>query len=267
MSYLKLPLNKGQFTIIDKEDFERVNKYKWYAQYDHDSRNYYAIRIEKGTRYYLAYLILNKIPDVTTGLTIDHINRNPLDNRKENLRVINQSQQNINQRIRRTNKSGKIGVRFDYSSNSWRSTWRESGKQKSKSFSILKYGEDKAYLKAIKYREKIEKQIPDYIEALCLDRDNNHISNSVNLDNIEICNIKLLCKRKVNIRNKVGVNGVTFEESENRWICTWRENKIPKKKCFTVGTKENPTYEIAKENAINFRRKIESDLLNTKNIK
>ena len=44
------------------------------------------------------------------GMTVDHINRNPSDNRPENLRLANRSQQNINQSGSR-GKSGIRGVR------------------------------------------------------------------------------------------------------------------------------------------------------------
>lgn len=45
---------------------------------------------------------------IPAGMQIDHINRRPADNRITNLRLVTQSQNNINSR--RTNQSGHVGV-------------------------------------------------------------------------------------------------------------------------------------------------------------
>lgn len=78
-------LNHNQTTIINKEDYHLICGYKWRA-IKSSSGKYYAVsqfydkKSKKVIRVYMHRLILNP-----TGMT-DHINRNSLDNRKENLR-------------------------------------------------------------------------------------------------------------------------------------------------------------------------------------
>jgi len=50
---------------------------------------------------------------------IDHINKNPLDNRIENLRECNQSQNNWNQGVKVTNKSGHKGISWSARDKRW----------------------------------------------------------------------------------------------------------------------------------------------------
>lgn len=57
---------------------------------------------------------------ITGKKNIDHKNRNPLDNRKINLRDATPSQQVQNQPVRKTNTSGFIGVRFCKNIQKWR---------------------------------------------------------------------------------------------------------------------------------------------------
>lgn len=82
----KIPLHgkhgKGQYAIIDDEDYLEVSKYRWHLQ----SRGYAAVTRKSGgvTRLILMHrLIANTPPHLHT----DHINHNKLDNRKANLRV------------------------------------------------------------------------------------------------------------------------------------------------------------------------------------
>lgn len=48
--------------------------------------------------------------DIPKGLTLDHINRNMFDNRRENFRLLTPAEQNRNQRTPKTNTSGHVGV-------------------------------------------------------------------------------------------------------------------------------------------------------------
>lgn len=88
----EIPLTKGLVTIIDDEDFERVNKYKWHLLLRNTRRTSYATRSSEvgGTKktVYLHRFILN----ASNGLQVDHINGNGLDNRKSNLRLVTHSE-------------------------------------------------------------------------------------------------------------------------------------------------------------------------------
>lgn len=50
---------------------------------------------------------------------VDHINRNRADNRKQNLRCCDRSENMRNRSLQRTNTSGVAGVYFDKERNKW----------------------------------------------------------------------------------------------------------------------------------------------------
>ena len=77
----KIKLNKGYFALVDNEDFEFLNKSNWSVNYG------YAVRLPyKGREARMHRLILGLIKN--DGKVTDHINRNRLDNRKCNLRIL-----------------------------------------------------------------------------------------------------------------------------------------------------------------------------------
>jgi hypothetical protein len=95
MSVLKN--GENYHSIIDFEDGEKVKKYSW-----HITSGYLGTAIvDNGKRkeLFLHNLIMNKLTFEGKGQleTVDHINRNRLDNRKKNLRIISQSEQLLNQ--------------------------------------------------------------------------------------------------------------------------------------------------------------------------
>jgi hypothetical protein len=84
--------------IVDKDNYEEVSKYSWHRI----SNNYIATSFnhdQKRKSLYLHNLVMNRHDFLGKGQaqSIDHINRNGFDNRKENLRLLSQSDQNMNQ--------------------------------------------------------------------------------------------------------------------------------------------------------------------------
>jgi len=102
--------------LINKEDFVKIKDYTW-----HYSANHYishGLQIDnKKKELYLHNFIMGRLdfPGKGTKESIDHINRNGLDNRKENLRLVTQSAQNINQKQkeRRIELPANSGVTVD----------------------------------------------------------------------------------------------------------------------------------------------------------
>ena len=85
------------FAVVDEEDFERVNQFKWHVHKRHN--NIYAscciIINEIKTTLLMHRFILNNV-----SMDIDHVNGNGLYNYKSNLRPCTDSQNQFNSRKR-----------------------------------------------------------------------------------------------------------------------------------------------------------------------
>lgn len=85
--------------VIDKEDFEKIKIKSWHITSTGYVSTYHVIDgVQK--QILIHNLVMNRMvfPGKGATQTVDHINRNPLDNRKENLRIVSQTEQNINQK-------------------------------------------------------------------------------------------------------------------------------------------------------------------------
>lgn len=110
------------WTTIDLEDLDRVINFPftWVTRYDKTLHDYYAVATvwstdengnRKGNPLYLHRFIMNSTDE---NEWIDHINHEPRDNRKENLRPISISDNSRNRKTRnRNNKSGHRNVSWD----------------------------------------------------------------------------------------------------------------------------------------------------------
>ena len=87
-------------------------------------------------------------------IEVDHIDKNRSNNNSSNLRWATGSDNQRNKGIAKNNSSGTPGVCFDKDKNCWIGNYYDSNqKQKSKSFSVAKFGNLEAKQKAILYRK------------------------------------------------------------------------------------------------------------------
>jgi hypothetical protein len=111
----------GYQVLVDDQDAARVLATKWHIQ--HDSLKRY------GRVYFYRSLPQNKTISLHRfilglgkgeGGIVDHINNNPLDNRKENLRICTNAQNQYNRKRNKNNTSGYRGVRWSSQYKKWR---------------------------------------------------------------------------------------------------------------------------------------------------
>lgn len=101
--------------------------------------------------------------DCPSGYEVDHRDNNPLNNRKSNLRIATSSQQKMNTRLRKDNKSGCRGVSFDVTRQKWQAHVKAGDKRIAKRFDKL---EDAiAFVKKIRSELHGEFQNWQYQEA------------------------------------------------------------------------------------------------------
>jgi tRNA A37 N6-isopentenylltransferase MiaA len=115
-------------TLISTEDLPKVQLLSAiYTKWDKSIGNYYAQGYSKeiGTVNLHRYLI-----DAPPDKFVDHINRNILDNRRHNLRLLTPAESNQNQGLRRDNNSGYRGVSWEKNCKKWRVVIQVNGKQR-----------------------------------------------------------------------------------------------------------------------------------------
>lgn len=106
---------KGEEFYFDLEDYDKIKDYCWHIgsdgyiiSHEHKVKNYQLVRMHR--------LIMGCAEDYE----IDHINHIVQDNRKLNLRIVNNQQNAMNSSIRKDNKSGVTGVIWDKNACMWR---------------------------------------------------------------------------------------------------------------------------------------------------
>jgi len=113
----KIKLTQDKEALVDDEDYEMLNEHKWYAAKDWSIKNkdkfYVQRKSPTGPNGKQKTILMHRvITNAPKGMHVDHINGNPLDNRKENLRVCTPQQNNMNRRKYNNNTSGYKGVYY-----------------------------------------------------------------------------------------------------------------------------------------------------------
>jgi len=140
--------------LIDFEDLPHVQQHALTKTSSaNENSQAYAIFSFKGTRAEKKQgkTMMKRVHNYLTGYDmVDHINRNPLDNRRVNLRDTTPKQNNNN----RTCKNAVPGVRFvnDRPQGSWQARIKQDDIEYTKSFSVKVHGGDAAYEMAVNAR-------------------------------------------------------------------------------------------------------------------
>lgn len=127
----RITLTRNQFTIVDDEDSERLNTHKWNALWKPDIQSFYAVRsVYGGNERQRIIRMHREIMSAPNDLEVDHINHDTLDNRRENLRVCTNGQNQANRRLGRDNTSGYKGVSWHRDCGKWVAQINFNGKRK-----------------------------------------------------------------------------------------------------------------------------------------
>ena len=114
-----IALTKGKFAIVDAADYEWLSQRKWSAS--PGGKTWYArCSGHKPDGKWTTVAMHRLILGVESGVRVYHKNGNGLDNRRDNLRIATQQQNQFNRGLQITNTSGYKGVSWDKARGKWR---------------------------------------------------------------------------------------------------------------------------------------------------
>lgn len=127
---MQIQLTKGMVAVVDADDYERLKAYKWQAKRFYSG--FYAVRSEfdrvkyarvgptAGQNNHSRTILMHREIAAVAGLrSVDHKDRDTLNNKKENLRPCGQSQNGANRIRHKNNTSGFKGVTFKKDAGRW----------------------------------------------------------------------------------------------------------------------------------------------------
>ena len=125
----KIPLRNQKkeivgYTLVSKIDYEHLTKYKWHMNKQGRVQGRINNKLWFIHRYICLEILIIKISD---GYVIDHIDNNPLNNCRENLRLATFSENSRNRKKNPDCVSKYMGVSYDTKAKLWRTNLRIDG--------------------------------------------------------------------------------------------------------------------------------------------
>lgn len=139
--------NTNSQFLFDHDDFSIIKNYHWN---EHILTNgYHALEAwDRDTQKIV------RMQWVIMGKGVDHINHNPLDNRRCNLRIATQAENVYNRSKQKSNTSGITGVHWMEGRNKWRAQIKKAGIRISKEFSTFEDAvKERLHLEALLFGE------------------------------------------------------------------------------------------------------------------
>lgn len=103
----EIPLTQGKVALVDDEDFNYLNQFKWHYHHSKHGHGYGARGVNKNKQRKV-FLMHRVIMGVNQEMYIDHKNNNGLDNQKSNLRICTQSQNCMNKVQKKSTLTSKF---------------------------------------------------------------------------------------------------------------------------------------------------------------
>lgn len=133
------------WTKVSPEDYEYLSQFRWYLR-----DNGYVVRGDYSTGSLKIVRMHREILGFPEGKTIDHINRDRADNRRENLRVVSQKENTLNTGAKKNSSSKYRGVCWNEKTKSWKAQCSVGGTNK--------------HIGLFKTEEDAAKAVQDYLE-------------------------------------------------------------------------------------------------------
>ncbi len=109
----RIQLTQGKYAKVDDRDFEKLNKYKWFARFSPHTRTFYATRSQKkGEKGPKQIQMHNEVMKCPKGKRVDHRWGETLDNRRSQLRICTKNENSLNRGLNRNSPTGFKGVSF-----------------------------------------------------------------------------------------------------------------------------------------------------------
>lgn len=93
----EIQLTQGKVALVDDEDYEYLNQWKWYAC--KICHVYYAIRRPKTNGKYTSVYMHREILNTPKGIQVDHEDHNGLNNQRANIRLATNSENSRNRKL------------------------------------------------------------------------------------------------------------------------------------------------------------------------
>ena len=116
----RIKLTQGKWALVSDEDYEFLRQWKWFAFKGSSNMPYAARTVRLNSKQSYKIFMYNIVAKrIKLKEIIDHIDRNGLNNQRNNLRDSTRSQNNANRGLNKNNTSGYKGVCWNKQKQKW----------------------------------------------------------------------------------------------------------------------------------------------------
>ena len=114
-----IPLSRGKFALVDDEDYEYLNQWKWHISHYGYAERTQHMPSSRANQKFKSIRMHRLIMDAPKNLQVDHIDGSRTNNVRSNLRLCLSGENTRNQKVRATSRSGYKGVSWHPGARKW----------------------------------------------------------------------------------------------------------------------------------------------------